>query len=170
MKRRLILFCIGVTLLSGSLLLARRPFTEFLRDPFFEEIEMEPYQTNQDVQQQVQLGWLPSLPPSTGKIKEKRQIDYGTSIIQFSFDQKDFPDSFPPMTPVDAEHARSVGPQWIVRHTNWIPQTIRDGRADKLLPEGFQLFRLDQTIEGITWYFLVHLQKGIAYGWSSNSG
>ena len=169
-KRRTILISLTVAALGITALFAARPFIEFIRDPLFEETDTREYPSRDEASSQMRLGWLPELPPSSRAIREKRNIDHGTIVVQFSFSPQDFPSAFPAMTSLDAARARQVGPQWIVRRSDWIPAEIRTGRTEALLSQGFRHFRLDQPVGSKSWYLLIHPQRGVAYGWNSNAG
>jgi hypothetical protein len=169
-KRRIILISASLAAFGIIALFAAPSIIEFIRDPLFEETDTREYPSREEAISQIQLGWLPQLPPSSRSIREKRNIDYGTIVVQFSFSPQEFPSAFPAMTSLDAARARQVGPQWIVRRADWIPAEIRTGRTDALLSQGFQLFRLDEPVGSKSWYLLVHPQRGIAYGWNSNAG
>ena len=155
--------------IGGVALFAARPFREFIRDPLSEETGTKHYRTREEASSQIELGWLPKLPPSTHDIREKRNIDYGTVVVKFSFSPQEFPSTFPAMTLLDVARAQQVGPRWIARRSDWVPAELRTGRTDALLSQGFQLYRLDQPVGNKSWYLLIHPQKGVAYGWNSNA-
>lgn len=169
-KHHILLICASVTALGITVLFATYPVVEFFRDPLFEETTTREYPSREEASSQMRLGWLPQLPPSSRAIREKRNTDFGTIIVQFLFLPQEFPTAFPAMTSLGAARARQVGPQWIVRRSSWVPAEIRSGRTDALLAQGFKLFRLDEPVGNKSWYLLVHPQRGLAYGWNSNAG
>ena len=169
-KRRTIAIFVVLVVIVAAVLLASRPFREFVCDPLFEETATKHYRTRADAKGEIENGWLPPLPDSIHDIRLKRNIDYGITVVQLSFTPQEFPRAFPAMTPLNAASARQAGPRWIVRRSEWIPAEIRTGRTDEMLLQGFQLYRLDKLVGHKSWYLLVHPQKGIAYGWSSNAG
>ena len=171
MKRHTIFVIALFALLAAIALYAGRwHVIEFIRDPLCEETATKHYPTREDAATQIRLGWLPQLPPSTRDIREKRNIDYGTIVVEFSFQPQEFPTAFPAMTLLDASRARQTGPRWIVRRADWVPADIRTGRTDAMLAQGFQLYHLNQPVGGKRWYLLVNPIEGIAYGWNSNEG
>ena len=169
-KCRAILVCATITIIAGAALFASRPVLEFIRDPLFEETDTKHYRTQEEVTDLIRLGWLPQLPASAHDIREKRNTDYGTIVVQFSFSPQQFPSGFPAMTALDGTQARQVGPRWLVRRAEWVPAGLRTGRIETLLAQGFVLCRLDQQVGQKSWYLLIHSEKGVAYGWNSNAG
>ena len=170
--RRTFLLLIAVSF-AVLLVVVKRPIIEFFRDPLFEETETRRYETIQDATKLMHQGWLPHLPPSSRDIQEKRHLDYGLIVVKFLFDPSDYPSAFPPMVLIDSKNAPPVGPTWIVRQTEWIPEALQKGDIGKMFSEGFELYRfelyrLDQLIGKKSWHMLIHPVRGIAYGWSAN--
>ncbi len=168
-KRRAILGCVVFAVIGAAALFSSRPVRDFIRDPLRDETDTRHYRTRADAISEMQSGWLPALPDSMSDIRVKKNIDYGTVVVQFSFAPQDFPKGFPAMTLLDSTAARQAGPRWIVRRCEWVPREIRTGHTDVLLSQGFQLYRQKQD-RWKTWYLLIHPEKGVAYGWNSNEG
>lgn len=141
------------------------------QDALFNETATRHYASLTEASGRIEQGWIPPfLPESVKDVHEKCNIDYNTVILRFAFAPPDFPARFPPMDLVDGEQMIRACPRWIVWRSNWIPKEIKNGRADKLVSEGFEMYRVKETIRQQGWYLLVHPGKGMAYCWNSNAG